>query len=414
MNSDMAKSQGDGTIGLCFSGGGFRASFYALGVARYLAEAGLLERTVAVSAVSGGSIAAAAMADRWSHYVEAGGGLSSFNESIDTPFRTAVTSSNLRRRWMVGSLGAAVPFTGGRGGAYARTLAHNLYEHRRLADLPTQPEFIFTSTDLSKGRAFRVAPAYIGSWDYGYIAPTPTSIKLGEAVAASAAFPPSLTVVNLKTSKLRFPKASPASTLSLVDGGVYDNLGLEWFQGWQQDAQRPSCATKPTFTIVANASGLLAEKSKRFSPVGAFRRDLAIQYQQSLSLRVRWYLARLKAEPGSGVYMAIKSDPRSEGLPGELTVYTLPSELVKPLALLRTDLDRFSLEEADLLSYHAYWTLHVRLSVHASHLAMADPSWKQFANLPPSQIDRLRGLLEIGSHRFLRRVRKTLPRGGAG
>ena len=48
-------------------------------------------------------------------------------------------------------------------------------------------DFIFNSTDLTKGRTFRIASAYIGSWDYGYREPTPTSVKLGAAVAASAA-----------------------------------------------------------------------------------------------------------------------------------------------------------------------------------------------------------------------------------
>ena len=60
-------------IGVCLSGGGFRASFYALGIFRYLAEAKLLDRVVAVAAVSGGSIAAAAVADRWDEFQAAGG-----------------------------------------------------------------------------------------------------------------------------------------------------------------------------------------------------------------------------------------------------------------------------------------------------------------------------------------------------
>lgn len=399
-------------IGVCLSGGGFRASFYAMGVMRYLAEAGLLERVVAVSAVSGGSIAAAAMADRWTDYLAAGGGGAAFREQIEAPFRATITSKNLRRRWMFGTLASVVPFTGGRGGAYARALAHTLYAHKRVADLPQEPDFIFTATDLSKGRAFRVAPAFIGSWDYGYIESTPTSIKLGQAVAASAAFPPSATVVQLRTRGLAFPK-SPPTTLSLVDGGVYDNLGLEWFQGWDAGATRPASAAKPNFVIVANASGLLAEKNRRFWSLGAFPRDLSIQYAQSLNLRVRWNDAGLKANPGTGVYMAIKSDPRSERLPADLASCSLPSELVKSLALLRTDLDRFSEHEADLLSYHAYWTLHARLSVHATSLAMQQPTWKRFAGLDSDETERLRRLVTLGSHRFFRQIRGMLPGAGS-
>ena len=43
-------------IGLCLSGGGFRASFFHLGTLRYLEEAGIMEKVEVVSTVSGGSI----------------------------------------------------------------------------------------------------------------------------------------------------------------------------------------------------------------------------------------------------------------------------------------------------------------------------------------------------------------------
>jgi NTE family protein len=398
-------------IGLCFSGGGFRASFFALGVLRYLAEAGAIDRVVAVSAVSGGSIAAAAAADRWSAFEQAGGDGPAYLETIDEPFRSAVTTKNIRRRWMLGSSAALIPFTGGRGGAYSRVLAHNLYTHKQVAELPHQPEFIFNSTDLTKGRTFHVAPAYIGSWDYGYVQPTPTSVSLGSAVAASAAFPPSFTVVYLKSGKLTFPNTAP-KVISLVDGGVYDNLGLEWFQGWDAGATRPGGAKKPAFVIVANASGTFGSKDRRFRPVAAFRRDLAVQYQQSLSLRVRWNHESL-ATAGGGVYMAIKTDPRTDGTPAAHTAGALPSELLKPLAALRTDLDRFSRVEADVLSYHAYWTLHARLATHAPALAMDNPSWMEYANLSPEKTAQLRRQLELGAHRFFRRVRRRLPAGSS-
>jgi NTE family protein len=411
MSADPQATPDHSTIGLCFSGGGFRASFYALGVLRYLAEARLLDRVVAVSAVSGGSIAAAAAGDRWARFQDAGGTLDAFLAHIDAPFRAAVTGRSIRRRWMLGSLAAVIPFTGGRGGAYARALASNLYEHERIADLPAHPEFILTSTDLTKGRAFRVAPGFVGSYDYGYVEPTPTSVSLGKAVAASAAFPPSFTVVSLKTRGLGFPATAPP-TLSLVDGGVYDNLGLEWFQGWAEDAVRPGSATAPAFTIVANASGLLAEKNERFRPLGAFSRDLSIQYEQSLSLRVRWYRRALAAAPGSGVYLAIKNDPRAGPQPApDVLACSLPSEMVQPLALLRTDLDQFSAEEAGLLSYHAYWTLHARLAAFAPDLALADPAHREYANLSAADTARLRRVLELGAHRFFRRVRGRLRSG---
>ncbi len=52
-------------IGATFSGGGFRATFAALGVVRYLADAGVLGDLRYSSSVSGGSVANGLLATRW-------------------------------------------------------------------------------------------------------------------------------------------------------------------------------------------------------------------------------------------------------------------------------------------------------------------------------------------------------------
>jgi hypothetical protein len=38
---------------------------------------------------------------------------------------------------------------------------------RRVVDLPSKPQVIFTSTDLAMGRAFWIARDFVGSYDYG-------------------------------------------------------------------------------------------------------------------------------------------------------------------------------------------------------------------------------------------------------
>src|SRR4051812_38069174 len=99
--NDLGRQEG---LGLCLSGGGFRASFYALGALRYLAEGGHLSRVEVISAVSGGSIAAASVADGWTRFVDGGADLDAFMREIDAPFRTPVTTKNLRNRWIGASL----------------------------------------------------------------------------------------------------------------------------------------------------------------------------------------------------------------------------------------------------------------------------------------------------------------------
>ena len=52
-------------IGLCLSGGGYRAAAYHLGALLRLNQAGLLPRLRTVSSVSGGSIVAAFLGLNW-------------------------------------------------------------------------------------------------------------------------------------------------------------------------------------------------------------------------------------------------------------------------------------------------------------------------------------------------------------
>ena len=407
-------------LGLCLSGGGFRASFYALGALRYLAEAGRLQQVDVISAVSGGSIAAAAVADGWTRFEAAGGTWETFLQEIDAPFRERVTGKSLRNSWMRrAALEFFWPRSGGRGAALGRTLQKHLYESKRVLDLPSRPQVIFTSTDLSVGRAFRMARDFVGGFDYGYAEPAPASLPLGLAVASSAAFPMAFTVVTLRKKDLGLPNGP--DRLPLHDGGVYDNLGLEWFQGW--GSGRPGSALNPSFKIVVNASGLLSRTTKKYGGGRALLRDMSIQYAQTLNLRTRWFVEHLLqptaggAPAERGVYIGIGRDPRAyrdeQNQPIDPSFYAgaLPSEFVKPLALLRTDLDRFHSQEADLLSYHGYWSLHARLKTFAPALSVAAPSWTDYANLSANEQRRLLQLLARGKKRRLwRRKRRKLWR----
>src|SRR5215467_5014256 len=55
-------------IGLALSGGGFRATLYHLGLARFLRDAGLLSKVTHITSVSGGSIFAAHLLLHWDRY----------------------------------------------------------------------------------------------------------------------------------------------------------------------------------------------------------------------------------------------------------------------------------------------------------------------------------------------------------
>lgn len=56
-------------IGLCLSGGGFRATLFHAGALLRLNECGLLRRIDVIASVSGGSIAAGLLALSWPKFV---------------------------------------------------------------------------------------------------------------------------------------------------------------------------------------------------------------------------------------------------------------------------------------------------------------------------------------------------------
>lgn len=394
------------SIGLCFSGGGFRAALYAVGVARYLAEAGLLPRVRAISAVSGGSIAAALLADRWPDLRAAGFAPATFIHTIEEPFRIALAERNLRndavRNWV---LRRATLRGRTRGSAVGAVLVDRLLRARQVVNLDPALQVILTSTDLGTGRAFRVSRDFIGSYDFGYAAP-PAHLGLGTVVAASAAAPLLFPPVYLPTEGLGLK--DPPRVLSLVDGGVYDNLGLEWFQGW--DSGRPQQGRPVNFTIIVNASGPLNRLDATLRGVRAVKRSREIQYFQTRAARLRWHMDGLLAGRGRGIYIAANSDPRNYRMPDGTPIDTalhataLPTSLVRPLAGLRTDLDRFSRTESGLLLHHGYCTAHARLAALYPDLAVeAPPGPSEYNELSSGEEQRLRAVLARGAGRRVRR-----------
>jgi len=217
------------------------------------------------------------------------------------------------------------------------------------------------------------------------------------------------TVVRLAAEQLDLPKPPP-SRLALVDGGVYDNLGLEWFQG--SGSGRPASAALADFILVINASAVLPHRNSGFGAARAIMRDLNVQYSQTLNLRVRWFVDHLLHVTGRGLYVGINRDPRRYTLadnrtPIDSSFYegALPSALAARVPLVRTDLDRFSLEETALLAYHGYWSLHARLMTFHPDLATPTPQWREFADLSSVEERHLAEVLDAAA--LVRLTRRT-------
>lgn len=389
--------------GLCLSGGGFRAALYGLGVMRYLAETARLCDMSVISGVSGGAVATAAVG---SGVAAAGRGTldhGGFMAETFDPFLQAVTSRNLRQeavgRWLGQRL---LPGARPRNLILAEVLHEALFPHlTTLAELPAHPQLIFTGTELGAGRAFRFAKSFIGSWDYGYRAP-PQAFKVAEAVAGSAAAPPFIPPLQLQSGDLGLTNAP--SVMTITDGGVYDNLGIEWFQGWSA-GRRPAAAVPVEELIVVNASGPLIRDRGRLRGLRALNRSRKVQYAQTQSTRVRWLVAELEAGRQRGIYLGITGDPRRYRLPNGEPIEpacadgALPSALVEPLARLRTDFNRFADQEARLIAYHGYWSTHARFASLRPDERPVKPTWREFAGMGENEARRIASELETGKHR---------------
>jgi hypothetical protein len=65
---------------------------------------------------------------------------------------------------------------------------------------------------------------------------------------------------------------------------------------------------------------------------------------------------------------------------------------------------RFAPEEADLLSYHAYWSTHARLGALYPDMVVGRPSWRDYEALTTDEVNRLERLLTLGVKRLRVRV----------
>jgi NTE family protein len=199
-------------IGLAMSGGGFRAAAFHLGVMRKLDAMKLLDKLDLLSCVSGGSIAGAFVAANWSKADKL--------DRLDTYLRTrsiAVSS-------VIG--GTLDPFET-RLDKLAETYDKDLFHGATLKDLANGPRLYLNSTNLATGNMFFFVtggglPEEMGEHELGVV-PAP-DFKVSRAVAASSAFPPVFPPLRLGADT--YKHASTVEYVTLTDGGVYDNMGV--------------------------------------------------------------------------------------------------------------------------------------------------------------------------------------------
>lgn len=227
----------DDVLGLCLSGGGYRAMLFHAGAVWRLNQTGLLKDVKRVSSVSGGSILAATLGLHWGALEWHNGVAANLEEEVVAHVR-ALAHETIDASSVVEGL---APFT-----SVGRRVAHAYREHlfgdATLQHLPDDesdeeesrgPRFVICATNLESGVLFRFSRPYAADYRVGKI-PEPR-IELADAVAASSAFPPVLSPfeIDLREANWETVKGNDLvgsewrEEVKLTDGGVYDNLGLE-------------------------------------------------------------------------------------------------------------------------------------------------------------------------------------------
>ncbi|GAB4285606.1 MAG: hypothetical protein Kow0092_39590 [Deferrisomatales bacterium] len=402
-----------GKVGLALSGGGFRASFYHLGVLARLAEMDVLPSVEVLSTVSGGSIVGAhyylELRRRLQEKPDAALTREEYIDLVGTVARQFLdgVQRNLRTR-VLGSLWANLKMLLPLG--YSRThRLGELYEaelYRQVADghLPgrprTMPELLIhppapdgrprprfhprydnwrrrakvpvlllNTTSLNSGHSWHFTASWMGEppglmgaevdknarYRRLYYRQAPTrelrTFRLGYAVAASSCVPALF-------DPMPVDGLYPGSTVRLVDGGVHDNQGA----GGLLDE---GC----TVLLCSDASGQMGDLPQpRDGMLSVLTRSGAIQGDRVREAEYQDLKGRVEGGSVQGLFFVhLKKDlevhpldwircqdPSPARPQAEQTPYGVAPDLQRAIAGIRTDLDSFTEVEAYALMASGY------------------------------------------------------------
>lgn len=396
-----------GRVGLALSGGGFRASFYHLGVLARLAELDALRHVSVLSCVSGGSIVGAcywmmlrgllaqkATLERQDYLGLVQDLIRHFCAAVDQNVRQQIQPDtlhilkNVLRKDQRGALQPELAATALTRLFYAplarrqRGISDDVYLHElqfqpagfvpRSADdrfMPSRdnwlrrdkvPELIINATTLNTGHAWQFTPAWMGEspWavdeaadaiprlEWAYHEPDAGwRFTLGRAVAASAAVPGVFAPLALGVGY------QGGVDVHLADGGVHDNQGTVALLATNCNILMVSDACGQLLFEAAAPAGLagLPAFAKRAMDMLMERVRLAnhghLQARRQTGLLRGLMFLHMKAGLDADTCLRIGSQASQTLLRQPLSSHGVRKDLQQALAELRTDLDDFTEHE---------------------------------------------------------------------
>lgn len=188
----------EGWSGLCLSGGGYKACLFHIGSLMRLNETGLLGKIQRFSSVSGGTIAAAYLAFKWDaiRLDKVTGVGAHFHEHYARPLWRFCMSAVIDKSSII--WGVLNPKR--RGSDYLeRAYDKHLFEGRQLKHLiqePAGPRFTFNSKSGQLNSLWRFTQNVVRNYRIGEA--DASLVPIAKVVAASSAFPPVLSPLELK------------------------------------------------------------------------------------------------------------------------------------------------------------------------------------------------------------------------
>jgi NTE family protein len=345
-------------IGLCLSGGGYRAMLFHVGVIVRLNEAKLLPKLKRVSSVSGGSITAGVLGLNWSNLNFVDDLAENLDEQLVSHIRK-MAATTIDRGSIVGGILAPGSISDRIAAAYDRHLFHGATLQALPAD-SAGPRFVINATSVQTGALVRLSRPYVADYKVGMI--LNPEVPLADAVAASSAFPPFLSpfTIDVEPSDFADQPRGPlhhepyTEELVLSDGGVYDNLGLETV--WKRYKS----------VLVSDGGGQMKPDDDPSTDWARHsKRILDVIDNQVRSLRKRQLILGFinSADPHDGAYWGIRTNIDDYGLPQTLPC---PHGATLTLAETPTRLKRLSTRTQNRLMNWGYAVCDAAIRAHFS------------------------------------------------
>ena len=293
-------------VALCLSGGGYRAMIFHVGAIWRLNELGYLPKLDRVSSVSGGSITAGVLGLNWHRLqFDANGVATNLDAEFVKPLRKLASKTI-----DLGAVIRGILLPGSISDRIAGSYRKHVFGEATLQDLPDRPRFVINSTNLQTGALWRFSKPYMADYTVGMV--RNPQVELAVAVAASSAFPPILSPVDLSVDPESYDPAengplhtTPYTTdVVLADGGVYDNLGLE--TAWK----------RYTTILVSDGGGKMAPQPKpKHDWARQAYRVLGVIDTQVRNLRKRQVVSGYLNGDREGAYWGVRSHIGDYGPP---------------------------------------------------------------------------------------------------